>query len=291
MPLVSAVRSMSRWTSILLLALLALNATAAIAEAQRIPQAKTDAIAKNDRGAVRVIVQGSKDRIRRLAAQHGIEVKRQLSQGSALEVTPEQLEALRRDDAVAHISTDSIVQSSMAVATTSIGADQAWEGLQAVGSVTGHGVGIAILDSGIASHTDLGNRVVVSVDFVEPGGDGDDGYGHGTHVAGIAAGQTSGGAGSGVAPAAHRVGRLPVGRVLSDAQTSSSVAWASRIGSKTKATPPSRGEREDWKELDVFRCGQCFHVTPSQCVSHGGRLSTRMTGSTQVSSPTSNSSR
>ena len=212
MPLFNAVRSVSRWSSILLLALLAFSATAVIAEAQGMPQSKTDAIAKNDRGAVRVIVQGSKDRIRSLAARHGIAVKRQLSHGSALEVTPEQLEALRRDDAVAHISADSIVQSSMAVATTSIGADQAWEGLQAVGSVTGHGVGIAILDSGIASHPDLGNRVVVSVDFVEPGGDGDDGYGHGTHVAGIAAGQTSGGAGSGVAPAAHLINL----RVLND---------------------------------------------------------------------------
>ena len=206
MPLFSATRSVSHWSSISLLAVLVLHAVPGVAEAQ------TDAVTEPVGRAVRVIVQGSQDRIRRVAEQHGIAVRRQFRHGSALEVTPEQLEALRRDDSVGHISADSIVRSSMAVATTAIGADQAWEGLAAVGRMTGHGVGIAVLDSGIAFHPDLGNRVVMSVDFVEPDGDGDDGYWHGTHVAGIAAGRASGGVGSGVAPGAHLINL----RVLND---------------------------------------------------------------------------
>ena len=205
MPSVTTTRSVSHLSSILLVTALALTSLAGRAEAQAQAKQQIDELADGPQSPLRVIVQGSQESIRRLAEQYGIAVKRQLSHGSALEVTAEQLEQLQRDDSVAHISADSIVESSMAVATTSIGADQAWEGLRAVGSVTGAGIGIAVLDSGVASHPDLANRVVVSVDFVEPGGDGDDEYGHGTHVAGIAAGRANGGSGSGVAPGAHLI--------------------------------------------------------------------------------------
>ena len=191
-------------TFVLAVLLLLLNGLADDADAQVRPRHQSESGIGGDSGsAIRVILSGSPDEILRLAERHGLKVTRQLSQGGALEVTAEQLEALSRDSEVAHVSQDAIVESSMAVETTSIGADQVWEGFGGFGRITGEGIGVAIIDSEISHHPELGNRVVVSVDFVDPKGGGEDGYGHGTHVAGLVAG---------VAPGAHLINV----RVLND---------------------------------------------------------------------------
>jgi subtilisin family serine protease len=79
---------------------------------------------------------------------------------------------------------------------------------------TGKGVGIAIIDSGVAPVPDLRGRLVAFDDEVDGGHKPCDGFGHGTHVAGDAAGSglLSHGQFAGAAPGANIVGI----RVLGD---------------------------------------------------------------------------
>jgi serine protease AprX len=77
---------------------------------------------------------------------------------------------------------------------------------QAQATYSGAGVTVALLDTGVSQTPDLGNRVLARVDLTQDQ-DGYDHYGHGTHMAGIIAGDgtMSGGTWAGVAPRANVV--------------------------------------------------------------------------------------
>ncbi|PYR88515.1 MAG: hypothetical protein DMF84_27850 [Acidobacteria bacterium] len=146
----------------------------------------------------RIIVQADPSALAALRG-HGLGVLRRQVQGAlAMEVSDEQLEALSRNPAIAHISGDLRVFGDMAVTNKVTGASTVWQGtsgLLGIGGTPGYrgsGIGVAVLDSGIGSHNALGTRVTAHVNFVsgEPGVTGDP-YGHGTHVAGIAGGDGS----------------------------------------------------------------------------------------------------
>jgi serine protease AprX len=112
------------------------------------------------------------------------------------------LEALARLPGVNGVSLDRRVHGTLERTGATIGATFVQQTL----GFDGTGVGIAVIDSGVTSwHDDLGsNRVSRFVDFVgfEPAAYDD--YGHGTHVAGILAGNgyDSGGRRRGIAPGA-----------------------------------------------------------------------------------------
>jgi serine protease AprX len=165
----------------------------------------------------RVIVHGDRARLREIASRYGVRVLRELENEAVLEASAAQLDALAAEAGVDHLSGDAVVQPAMAVSDKSTAADQVWAGtwgllgIGAIPGVNGKGIGIALLDSGIAPHKALTNKVVANVSFVTGDPDPGDDFGHGTHIAGIIAGAASAATGvtpgyaGGVAPGAHLV--------------------------------------------------------------------------------------
>ena len=138
--------------------------------------------------SIDVIVDGDQQKVDALATRYNLVVTRRMKSGAVLHVNAGQLDALQRDTDVDHLSGERRLWPSMAITNPTIGADQVWGGGNGVPRLTGSGVAVAVIDSGIdPKHNALKNRVIATVDFT--GGDGVDRYGHGTHVAGIIAGQ------------------------------------------------------------------------------------------------------
>ncbi len=131
--------------------------------------------------------------------------------GVAVDVTPDQLAALRAQPDL--VVTPDV---SVSVADTSFGAGRAPAAVfpQTTGAsqlwangTDGTGVAVAVLDTGIDRLPDFGKRLVAGVDLSGEGNPFQDSYGHGTFVAGLIAGNgaSSKGAYLGEAPGANLV--------------------------------------------------------------------------------------
>src|SRR5579864_4884293 len=90
---------------------------------------------------------------------------------------------------VVYISSDRPLSPTLSNAAPAVNAFAAWQS-----GYTGAGIGVALIDSGVSAHPDLkggflgGSRVVWNQSFVPGNGSTVDQYGHGTHIAGLIAG-------------------------------------------------------------------------------------------------------
>jgi serine protease AprX len=129
--------------------------------------------------------------------------------GTLIDVPNASLTLLAGNILVGHLSMDRVVAGTMERTGATIGATAVRQQL----GFDGSGIGVAVIDSGITAwHDDLsqaagGQRVDRFVDFVKGRIAAYDDYGHGTHVAGIVAGNgfDSDGARAGIAPGSHLV--------------------------------------------------------------------------------------
>ena len=108
----------------------------------------------------------------------------------AISLPASELENLAADPDVEYISADRQIHGALDYANETINANIAFQA-----GFDGTGVGVAIIDSGIKLVPDLNgagkrnsSRVVYSESFLDGSSDTSDPYGHGTHVAGIVAG-------------------------------------------------------------------------------------------------------
>jgi serine protease AprX len=160
-----------------------------------------------------------------------------IAHGIAAELTASLIRLFRNDPNVARIVYDAPVRLSdtafdpTALATAYpavVDAVSAWSNVAA--PLTGQGIGVAVIDSGIAAHPDVAGRVIVNQNFNVDVTGIDDAYGHGTAVAGIIAGDgtASGGRYMGIAPQADLI-NLRVNDGTGSAPTSSimnAIMWA-----------------------------------------------------------------
>src|SRR5262245_30371077 len=179
-----------------------------IAPGRKVSSDLQDAINHNPGARVKVIIQtpaGPSSALLRAARNSSGVVTRIFSnvRGTAVELPASAVAALANRSDVTYVSLDRTTHAAGHLEVTT-GADQARNyGTGQTGSITGTGIGIAILDSGIySSHTSFKtSRVRAEVDFTGEGRTNDP-YGHGTHVAAAAAGNSdvSQGAYTGIAP-------------------------------------------------------------------------------------------
>ncbi|WP_342565421.1 S8 family peptidase [Paenibacillus sp. FSL R7-0345] len=147
--------------------------------------------------------------LRKHLGEHPFPVKHQLNLLNAVsaQVSVKCLERICSCGEVGKVYLDGVKKASLNIATPSIGS----AALQQTRGVTGKGVHIAIIDTGVYPHPDLTrpvNRIIAFKDFINHRKKPYDDNGHGTHISGDAAGNgwSSKGKYKGPAPKAGIVG-------------------------------------------------------------------------------------
>src|SRR5271163_108487 len=112
-----------------------------------------------------------------------------LVKGAVYSVSASSLDQIARNPKVVHISPDRQIRRTMDhynyATNDNVAFSEGWDGT---------GIGVAVIDSGVYGHPDLNtynqssSRIVYSQSFVTGDSNTSDEYGHGTHVAGILAG-------------------------------------------------------------------------------------------------------
>jgi serine protease AprX len=161
------------------------------------------AAASSPNTELKVIVEGSDPAA--ASAAHGTVTKRlALVSGVTATVKADELASLANDRRVSFVAPDAPVQlsstgsvSAASLATIYPGRDSASNPWSA--GATGRGVGIAVIDSGVTPSPDFGARLT-QVRLDGQSGSLDDTIGHGTMVAGVAAGNSADGRFIGIAP-------------------------------------------------------------------------------------------
>jgi len=189
--------------------------------------------ARHSSAPARVIVRGSRLEIEALASKHHLRVARFLDDSAVLLANSAEITDLATDPLNEILSGDIAVSPFMSVSNGSTAADQVragTPGLLGIGGlsgVNGQGVTVAVIDSGISAHPALAQKVIANVSLVTGNPQTNDGFGHGTHIAGIITGNGSAASGvtnlynGGIAPGA----RLVNVRVLGDDGT----GWTSDV--------------------------------------------------------------
>ena len=136
-----------------------------------------------------------------LSSLYGGEIRRVYAnalRGYSVSMTPQQAEALSRNERVRFVEEDSVVTASATQTGAGWNLDRVDQRALPLNTTfdytqTGAGAHVYVIDSGIrVTHQDFGGRASVAMDYVGDGQNGNDCLGHGTHVAGTAVGATYG---------------------------------------------------------------------------------------------------
>ena len=112
-----------------------------------------------------------------------------LVSGLVATLTVTESSQLSNQSNIVYISLDRPLTPTLSNAAPAVNAFSAWQS-----GYTGKGIGVAVIDSGVSSHPDLNggflgsSRVVWNQSFVPGNASPNDQFGHGTHIAGLIAG-------------------------------------------------------------------------------------------------------